>query len=153
MWFCTLILQQKKMLRNFHVNEHLLLQFQMPTNTDTFGDLIYLNGNGNILQGLSNLIYCSSHKKRICTVKRWSLTTKHHTYYNLSLLTETSLCFFFFEVWSFALLIWLLTWSCSSEKKAWEDRRALSFPSSWNRGTPGKLSRVYYGIQVCDVPG
>lgn len=95
----------------------------------------YFHENGNILQGLSDLLYCSFFIKRICTIKR-SYTTNHQSYYNLSLLTETSLCFFFFEDWSFALLIWLLTWSCSWEKKAWEERRALSFPSSWNRGTP-----------------
>lgn len=71
------------------------------------------------------LLYCSFLIK-ICTIKFWRAKTSS---YNLSLLTETSLFFFFFD-WSFAVLIWVLTWSCSWEKKAWEDRRALSFPSS-----------------------
>lgn len=50
-------------------------------------------------------------------------------------MAEISLCFFFFEDGSFSFLICVFTWSCSWEKKAWDERRALSFPSSWNRKT------------------
>lgn len=46
-------------------------------------------------------------------------------------MAETSLCFFFLAASFLAPLSCLFTWSCSSEKKAWEDRSALSFPSSW----------------------
>lgn len=73
----------------------------------------------------SGLDSFSSYKEKNCT---WYTTQLE--LYNFSLLAETTFCFFFLADWSFEPLTWLLTWSWSWEKKAWDERSALSIPSS-----------------------
>lgn len=76
-------------------------------------------------------IYCSFLIKYVHKTFHASIKIR---FYNLSLLTDKSFLFFF-EGCSFALLSSVLTWSCSWEKKAWEDRRVLSFPLSWKKSS------------------